>query len=67
MTKLCVRFAGLGLLLFAAAALPVYAQNGCVGSPENPTAVLGLIGAAGLLYSPIKTKLASVLRKRHDA
>jgi XrtJ-associated TM-motif-TM protein len=66
MTKNCLRYACLGGLLLAAAAVPVYAQSGCVTSPENPTAVLGLIGAAGLLYSPIKNKLASVLRKRQD-
>ena len=32
------------LLLFAA---PVFAQSGCVNSPENPTALLALVGAAG--------------------
>ena len=32
------------LLLCAA---PLFAQNGCVNSPENPTALLALVGAAG--------------------
>jgi len=26
---------------------PLYAQGGCVNSPENPTAVLALVGSAG--------------------
>jgi len=39
-------------LYLAAAALliactPLYAQGGCVNSPENPTAVLALVGSAG--------------------
>jgi XrtJ-associated TM-motif-TM protein len=53
-----------GLVLFSLATLPLYAQHGCVDSPENPTAILGLVGAAGLFYSPIKRKLASAWRKR---
>jgi XrtJ-associated TM-motif-TM protein len=45
------------LLLFAVAAavltaaLPVYAQGGCVNSPENPTVVLALVGFAGAFLS----------------
>ncbi|MGI4827055.1 MAG: PExPT-CTERM protein [Janthinobacterium lividum] len=35
---------GVLLLLLAA---PAFAQNGCVNSPENPTALLALVGAAG--------------------
>ena len=33
--------------------LPVHAQNGvvgCVNSPENPTAVLAVVGSAGALF-----------------
>ena len=26
---------------------PLYAQSGCVDSPENPTAILALVGSAG--------------------
>jgi XrtJ-associated TM-motif-TM protein len=26
---------------------PLYAQGGCVNSPENPTIVLALVGSAG--------------------
>jgi XrtJ-associated TM-motif-TM protein len=30
-----------------AAAAPLYAQNGCIDSPENPTALLAIVGSAG--------------------
>ena len=29
---------------------PVYAQGGCVDSPENPTALLALVGSAGAFF-----------------
>ena len=51
------------LVLMVMAALPVYAQNGCVDSPENPTAILALLGVAGVAYSPVKAKLSSLWRK----
>ncbi len=38
------------LLVFIASALVcplIHAQGGCVDSPENPTAILGLVGSAG--------------------
>jgi XrtJ-associated TM-motif-TM protein len=39
------------LLLLLAAAVRLHAQSGCDDSPENPTAVLGLIvGVASLGY-----------------
>jgi XrtJ-associated TM-motif-TM protein len=36
----------LAVVLFAVAA-PLHAQSGCEDSPENPTAILALVGAAG--------------------
>jgi XrtJ-associated TM-motif-TM protein len=33
------------VVLFSA--LPAMAQSGCVNSPENPTAILALVGSAG--------------------
>jgi XrtJ-associated TM-motif-TM protein len=33
------------LVLFVA--VPAFAQAGCVNSPENPTAILALVGSAG--------------------
>ena len=36
---------------------PVFAQGGCVNSPECPTAILGLVGAAGAaLYARLKSR-----------
>ena len=64
MMKVCSRYAWLGLFLLAA--FPLHAQGGCVDSPENPTAVLGLIGAAGAFCIPLKKKLTSTLRSRWD-
>jgi hypothetical protein len=43
--KALTRIALLGSLFLVPAL--AHAQNGCVNSPECPTAVLGLIGAAG--------------------
>ncbi len=37
----------LGLALFVSAALPLHAQEGCIDSPENPTAILAVVGSAG--------------------
>ena len=42
--------------LFALAA-PLHAQTGCTDSPENPTAVLALVGGAGALFSTLRTRL----------
>jgi XrtJ-associated TM-motif-TM protein len=64
MTRVYFRYAYFGLFLLAA--LPLHAQTGCVDSPENPTAILGLIGAAGACYSPLKKKLTSMLSRRRD-
>jgi XrtJ-associated TM-motif-TM protein len=35
----------------------IHAQGGCVDSPENPTAILGLVGSAGAV-------VAHLLRRR---
>ena len=65
MTRSYVRYAYVWLLLFTA--LPALAQHGCVVSPENPTAILALIGVAGACYGPIKRKLASTFGTRSDS
>jgi XrtJ-associated TM-motif-TM protein len=46
-------------LLIAAAALPAMAQagdGGCVDSPENPTAVLALVGMAALGINQLRAR-----------
>lgn len=40
-----------------AIALPLHAQSGCTDSPENPTAVLAVVGSAGALFSAIRARM----------
>jgi XrtJ-associated TM-motif-TM protein len=47
----------LGVAIVAAVALPLQAQTGCTDSPENPTAVLALVGGAGALFSAVRSRL----------
>jgi XrtJ-associated TM-motif-TM protein len=54
------------LLAFFLVGVPLYAQSGCVDSPENPTVILGLLGAAGACCGPLQRKLISVWRSRKD-
>jgi XrtJ-associated TM-motif-TM protein len=48
-------FLGCGLVLLVA--LPLRAQTGCTDSPENPTAVLALVGGAGALVSAVWSRM----------
>jgi XrtJ-associated TM-motif-TM protein len=34
-------------VVVVAVATPLYAQSGCIDSPENPTALLAIVGSAG--------------------
>lgn len=43
--------AALVVVVLFAVALPAYAEGGCVNSPENPTAVLAVVGSAGALFT----------------
>lgn len=52
------------LLLFALAflsvAIPLHAQvtaPGCVNSPENPTAVLAVVGSAGAFFASTRRRI----------
>jgi XrtJ-associated TM-motif-TM protein len=49
-------------LLLAAA--PLHAEGGCVDSPENPTVVLALVGAAGGLFSAVRARAKGRNRSR---
>jgi XrtJ-associated TM-motif-TM protein len=46
------------LVVFAAAS-PALAQGGCVNSPENPTAILALVGSAGGIVVAVRGRLAA--------
>lgn len=39
-----------GTALFCSVTLPLHAQGGCVNSPENPTALLAVVGSAGAFF-----------------
>ena len=43
-------------LLFAVA-LPLHAQTGCVSSPENPTAILAVVGSAGAFFASARARI----------
>ncbi len=43
-------------LLFSVT-LPLHAQNGCVTSPENPTAILAVVGSAGAFFASARARI----------
>jgi XrtJ-associated TM-motif-TM protein len=49
-------FLAAGLALFVGVASPAFAQGGCVNSPENPTAVLALVGSAGAVFASLRNR-----------
>ena len=55
MNKSFLNFLWFALIL--SVALPLHAQGGCDDSPENPTAVLALVGFAGALFSTVRARL----------
>jgi XrtJ-associated TM-motif-TM protein len=57
MKKTFLLLAGFALLSFTA---PVYAQDGpsgCEDSPENPTAILAVVGSAGVLLTSLRARI----------
>ncbi len=53
------RIVRLALLVMAVLAVPMvaHAQTGCTDSPENPTAVLALVGSAGAFFVSARRRL----------
>jgi XrtJ-associated TM-motif-TM protein len=47
----------LGLALLLAVALPLHAQGGCTSSPENPTAILAVVGSAGAFFASARARI----------
>jgi XrtJ-associated TM-motif-TM protein len=49
----------LALLVMAVLAMPMvaHAQTGCTDSPENPTAVLALVGSAGAFFASARRRM----------
>jgi XrtJ-associated TM-motif-TM protein len=55
MKKSLLPFIGLALVL--AVAVPLHAQTGCDNSPENPTAILAVVGSAGAFFVSARTRI----------
>jgi XrtJ-associated TM-motif-TM protein len=57
MKKTCLILAGIALL--SSVALPLYAQGpgGCTNSPENPTAILAVVGSAGAFFVSARARI----------
>jgi XrtJ-associated TM-motif-TM protein len=53
MKRLSLYLTAAVLLLVCA---PVYAQSGCVDSPENPTAILAVVGSAGAFLVSVRSR-----------
>lgn len=49
-----MKLACLASVLLFACATPLFAQDGCLDSPENPTVVLAILGSAGAFYSTLR-------------
>jgi XrtJ-associated TM-motif-TM protein len=47
----------LGCIVVLSATQPLHAQSGCTDSPENPTAVLALVGSAGAFLASARRRL----------
>jgi XrtJ-associated TM-motif-TM protein len=55
----------LGFALFLFVTLPLHAQaNGCADSPENPTAILAVVGGAGALFASVRARIKSRQRSK---
>jgi XrtJ-associated TM-motif-TM protein len=52
----------LGLAVLSTIALPLHAQTGCLTSPENPTAVLAVVGSVGAFLATARTRIKA---RRH--
>jgi XrtJ-associated TM-motif-TM protein len=46
-----------GIALLSSVALPLHAQDGCVNSPENPTAILAVVGSAGAFFVSVRARI----------
>lgn len=48
-----------GIALLSSVALPLYGQDGCVESPENPTAILAVVGSATAFFVSVRARIKS--------
>jgi XrtJ-associated TM-motif-TM protein len=54
MKKSALFFLGLTLLFVAH---PLFASDGCAESPENPTAILAVVGSAGAFLASARSRI----------
>ncbi|MEO6982785.1 MAG: PExPT-CTERM protein [Edaphobacter sp.] len=47
----------IGIVVLSSVALPLYAADGCVNSPENPTAILAVVGSAGAFFVSVRARI----------
>jgi XrtJ-associated TM-motif-TM protein len=47
----------LGLVLLLCIGLPLHAQDGCLSSPENPTAILAVVGSTGAFLATARARI----------
>ena len=49
----------IGIVLLSSVALPLHALDGsgCVNSPENPTAILAVVGSAGAFLVSVRARI----------
>jgi XrtJ-associated TM-motif-TM protein len=45
------------LALLSSIAVPLHASDGCVQSPENPTAILAVVGSAGAFFAAARARI----------
>jgi XrtJ-associated TM-motif-TM protein len=57
------RTAALAAIAILFAATSLHAQSGCTDSPENPTAILGLVGAGGWWIASSRRRVAAFVRR----
>jgi XrtJ-associated TM-motif-TM protein len=55
MTKSTIMLLGFAVLF--SVALPLHAQDGCAHSPENPTAILAVVGSAGAFFASARARI----------
>lgn len=57
------RIAAVATLVALFSATALHAQTGCTDSPENPTAILGLVGAGGWWIASSRRRIGEFVRK----
>lgn len=55
-----------GMVLLAASPLCLHAQSGCTDSPEDPTAVLALLGSAAVFGEYIRRRFLAGRASRRE-